>query len=103
MSKRFQKERGLEEQDLGKPKSKNEEPEANEERDQRKEAQKTTAVQKEEIESNSQNQSEKPNEEEETIEEPVIDLLKLPVKRTVKWEKRSSERITKNPTDGETT
>ena len=103
MSKRCQKERGLEEQDLGKPKSKAEEPEDNEERDQRKEAQKTTAVQKEEIESNSHNQSEKPNEEEETIEEPVIDLPKLPVKRTVKWEKRSSERITKNPTDEETT
>ena len=91
--KRNQKKRGLEEQDLGEPKSKivnkfknTEEPEDEEERDQREDAPNKTAVQKEEIESNPQT-DEKRDEEEAQIEELICELPKLPVKGTVKWEK----------------
>ena len=99
VSKKNQRKRGLEEHDPGQPPSKskvvnkfvtNEDSEEVEETDQRKE----TSNKK--IESNPQI-DDKSEEDIAPTEEPISNIPKLPVKRAVKWGKRSSERISKTP------
>ena len=59
------------------------------------------AVQKEE--SGSNHQTEDRQDETQNEEEQICQLPKIPVKGTVKWEKGSSDRISKNQIAGATT